>query len=299
MKLLDRLDAFWFDAAPAERLAALRILAGGFALHVSLFQRSRWLELPNVLPEFWAPVGVATLLPEPLAAGGVQALLIACDLLGVAFVLGAGFRVTGPLFAIATLFLHTYAQSFSMIHHSWNLLVLQVLVLGFAPGTADAWSLDARRRGEPAGEHARYGWPIRLMCAATVATYFLAGVSKLMGGAGLAWATGEVLRDQILVDALRKDVLGSEVSDWAFSTVDSTGVLFPLAVGALVLELGAPLALLHRRAGWVFGVATLGLHWGIKAVMDITFRYQLSGLAFACFYPVEKPVLWLRDRLRG
>jgi hypothetical protein len=65
--------------------------------------------------------------------------------------------------------------------------------------------------------------------------------------------------------------------------------LFTLfAIGSLVLELCAPLGLLHRKLGRVWAVSTFGMHWGIRAIMGIRFRYQMSGVSFASWFEVER-----------
>jgi hypothetical protein len=61
-----------------------------------------------------------------------------------------------------------------------------------------------------------------------------------------------------------------------------------MAIGSLAVELGAPLALIDRRLGRLWAVTTLGLHWGILAVMGVKFRYQLAGVAFAPWFDVER-----------
>ena len=75
-------------------------------------------------------------------------------------------------------------------------------------------------------------------------------------------------------------------------------------VGVLtfVLELGAPLALFGRRLalGWVLFV--YGMHVSIFIMMEVTFRYQLWGIAFLSFLPLERLDDAIRrgmDRLRG
>jgi hypothetical protein len=67
-----------------------------------------------------------------------------------------------------------------------------------------------------------------------------------------------------------------------------------LAVGTLVLELGAPLALLNPWLGYLFVLSMIGVHWGIRWMMGIDFLYQLYGVAYAAFVPWEKLLMPLR-----
>jgi len=58
-------------------------------------------------------------------------------------------------------------------------------------------------------------------------------------------------------------------------------------IRSLVLELGAPLALVGRRVGKAWAIGMWGFHVGVLAIMAITFAYPLSGIAFAPFFWVE------------
>jgi hypothetical protein len=290
------IDRFWFAEAPAARLAMLRILIGGFALYLTVDHFSAWVDVGETSESMFTPVGVVAVLDRPLSPDAFRGLLAACVVANAAFVLGWRYRVTGPLFAMLFLWVLTYRNSWSMIYHSANLAVLHVLVLGFVPA-ADALSLDARRRAvgaSPPASDWRYGWPIRLICAVTVATYLLSGVAKVAGPLGWSWATADSLRSQVAADALRKEVLGDSGSPLFYSVYDQDWLFGTLAAGSLVLELGAPLVLLSRRLGWAWAIAAFLLHWGILAIMSITFRYQLCGIAFASFFAVER-LLWWKD----
>ena len=198
-----------------------------------------------------------------------------------------------------------------MIYHSMNLTVLHVLVLGLAPA-ADALSLDARRRSavrgrqEPASalhavaEHYvhrpawQYGFPIQLICAVTVLAYFVTGVAKVAGPLGWSWLTGEPLRSQIAADTIRKEVLGGNVSSLFFWLYKQTWLFTMMGAMTFAVELGAPLALLNKRLGRLWAIGAFFVHWGILFVMAIEFRYHLSGVLYASFFDVERPLTWLR-----
>jgi len=199
-------------------------------------------------------------------------------------------RVVGPEHAGLLLWTLSYRNSWSMIFHSDNNLVLHTAVLGLSP-SADSLSVDAvlaHGRLDPQLRDWRYGLPSRLINAVTTATYFVAGVAKLKGPLGWSWATGESLRSQIAADGLRKELLGSSAAPLGLRLYGQTGLFRLLAVGSLVIELAAPLALLDRRLGRAWAVGAFGLHWGILALMGIKFRHQLSGVIFASFFPVDR-----------
>ena len=89
------------------------------------------------------PVGLLSPLGGPWSATTVRALVLVTIALGLAFTTGVWFRVSGPAFALALLLLCTYRSSWGQLLHFENLMVLQVLIVGFAP-SADV--LVARRR---------------------------------------------------------------------------------------------------------------------------------------------------------
>lgn len=286
-------ERWWHAPAPARRLAMLRLLVGGYALAYLLVRFGHLVGVSAMSPQQWKPVGPVALLAAPLPSAVVVACAVLAVLLGVAFVAGARFRVTGPAFAAALLWVISYRNSWSMVFHTENLLVLHVLVLAVCPA-ADALSLDARRR-PPVDDtpRARYGWGIRLLCAVTVTTYFIAGWSKLHN-AGLGWVTSDTLRMYVAYDNLRKVELGDSYS-WLGTMLAQHGWLFPpLAAASLLVEVGAPLALLHPRVGRWWCAAAWSFHAGVVVMMAIVFHYPLSGVGYASFFPVES----LHDRWR-
>jgi hypothetical protein len=135
-----------------------------------------------------------------------------------------------------------------------------------------------------------------LICAVTVATYFVAGVAKLATH-GLSWGSGGALRAQIAVDGLRKEVLGSSAGPLTYMLYDEVWLFTLLGIGTLVMELGAPLALAARRLGALWSVNVWLMHWGIFFIMGISFRYQMAGVIFLSFFRVERVADWLRTRV--
>ena len=289
-RALRAIDRSWRAPAPAARLSVLRILAGGFALAYVIIRTPHLARFATMDASHFQPVGVVQLLDAPLPTSIAYAIIALTIVAGLAFVLGLGFRVAGPAFAALLLWTTSYGNSFGKILHTENLFVLHVMVLGLTRA-ADAISIDARRRtarGDDATtDDARYGWPIRLLCVVTVATYFLAGVAK-MKLAGVAWFDGESLRNYVAFDNLRKVELGSTYSPIGVALVSQSWLFAPLAWGSMLIELGAPLALVHRRIARVWVAIAWGFHWGIVVLMAVAFVYPMTGLAFAPFFEVER-----------
>jgi hypothetical protein len=290
-----RLDAWLFAAAPAERLAVLRMLTGGFGVVYLLVRFPAFAALRDAAPGRFDAVGALWLLAKPLPDGVLLALIVAALLAGIAFTAGAWFRISGPAFAVTLLVLTTYRSSWGQLLHFENLLVLHVLVVGLTR-SADALAWDARRNRsghdrelEPA---TAYGWPVRLAALVTVVTYVLAGLAKLRLG-GLDWLVGDTLRNHVAYSAVRLEVLGAQPSPLAAPLVDQAWLFPPLAVLTVLVELAAPVALLGGRIrdGWV--AAAWLLHAGIAALMLVVFPYPLFLVAFAPFYRLERMAGWV------
>lgn len=293
---MSRLSRWWFAPAPAERLAALRILIGAFAVGWLAARLSELWTLSGLSRGEFAPVGVIRVIHAPLPPAVVLAIAVASVAALVAFTVGWRFRITAPIAALGLLWSLSYRNAWGMVFHTDNLLVLHVIALACTPAT-DAWSLDARagRTGPPPA--AGYGWAVKLLAVLTCATYLLAGIAKLRLG-GWAWAGGEQLRNQIAIDNLRKALLGGLVAPFARLFVGHPDALAGFALGTVVIELGAPIALIGRRIAWPWAVAAWGFHVGVVLTMNIWFPYPLFGVAFLPLFACEQIVTWVKTRLR-
>ncbi len=276
--------------APARRLAAFRLLTGCFALVYLLVRLPYLLDLTRLRSTRWDPPGILGRLGSPPSSALVVAVLGVALISGGAYLVGWRFRWTGPVFALSLLAVLSYRNGWGQLFHTDNLLVLHVLVVGLSPA-ADAWSLDARGRADPADD-VRYGFALRLAAVLTVATYVVTGVAKLRYAGG-DWLRGDTLLHQIAFDNARKKVLGDGYSPLAGAVVGHPGLFGPMGLLTLVIELGAPLALLGRRwAAWWAASAWL-FHVGIVALMWIAFPYPLSLIAFAPFFRIEVLGEWV------
>ncbi len=294
---------FWFQPAPAGRLALLRVFIGGYALWYVYTRWNLLCDLAHKSSKLWEPVGIFRVLGRPMDPVAVDWMVATTLIAGILFVLGWSYRYSGPGFALLLYATLCYRNSWSMIFHMHNLLVLHVLILGFVRA-ADRCSLDAAiqrlrplrlGRSGPALPRAaawEYGWPIRLICTVTVVGYFLAGVAKVMSPAGWMWAAGESMRSQIAVDTIRKEVLEGGGMVAAYLLYHQVWLFTVLGIVTYIVEIGAPLFLLDRRAIRCWAIATLGMHWGIYFIMGIKFRYQLSAVMFLPFFPVEQLIFW-------
>lgn len=284
--------------APPERLAAVRVLTGAFALGYLVARSPQLLALRDRGAEGFDGVGPLAWLDNPVADEVVTGVFAFAVATGITFVAGAGFRVTGPVFALAVLALTTYRASWGQLLWFDNLMTLHLLILGVA-ASADAWSLDARRRG--GGRDRRratldheYAAPLRLLCVVVVVTYVIAGVAKLRYGGG-EWITGDALANHIAFSATRLEVLGGSASPLAHAAVTQAWALPVMAAASVVIELAAPVAMLGGRWRNAWVASAWAMHAAIAALMFVVFPYPLFLVAFAPFFALERAV----SRLRG
>jgi hypothetical protein len=285
----------WFDRAcrpawPAERLALVRVLVGLYGTFFLLIRSRHLMSYAAYGGADFHPVGVVSVLEQPLEAIITRSLVVVTIALSLGFLVGWRYRIVAPLYAAALLWVLTYTNSFGFIMHTDNLFVVYVLVLAVSPA-ADTFSWDAMRSPRSDDLTSRelngdYGWALRLMCVVCVAAYLLAGYAKLKHG-GAAYFDSNTLRNYIAYDNVRKIELGSIHSPLGAWLLPFSSVFQGLGILSIALELGAPLALVHRRIGHVWSLLVFGFHWGVLALMAIGFPFQLTGLAFVPFLAIE------------
>lgn len=285
---LQTFDRVWMAPAPAERLATVRVLVGAYAFVYLLVRVPVLADFSRLSASRFDPVGVVHVLSEPLPAAVVWALWAACVVAAGMFVAGWRHRASGPLFAVLLLWVTSYRNSWGMIFHTENLLVLHAIVLALCPA-ADARSVEAPGAGR--GDGVAYGWPLRLMGAITVASYVIAGLAKLRLS-GWHWAEGEILRNYIAYDTVRKIEIDSVYSPFGAWLVGFAAPFPVIGAFTFVIELGAPLALLRGRLGSAFVGLLYAFHVGVLSVMAIAFPYQLVGVAYAALLPCERIWKW-------
>lgn len=291
---MKRASSWFFDAAPATRLASLRILVGLYGtLYLCIRLPHLWSYGLDDLDRF-VPVGIVSWAETPMLPALYHGVVLITVALSFAFLLGWRFRVLAPAYAAGLLFVLTHSNSWGKILHTDNLFVLYVACLAVVPA-ADAYSLDAKRAPHSPEEVAareaegRYGWIIRLMCMVCAAAYLIAGIAKLRNS-GLGFAQGDTLRNYIAFDNVRKLELGSVYSPIGAALLPYPGMFSAMAWLSLVLEITAPAAVAHRGFGKLWALLVWGFHLGVLALMAIGFAFQLSFVAFAPFFASERVV---------
>jgi hypothetical protein len=289
------IDRWLMTPAPAARLAVFRIAIGVFAAGYLAARLPVLLAMGDESRDLWDPVGVLWWLGDPLPAWVVRSAVAMTIALAMAFALGVCFRVVGPTFALALLFVTTYRSSGGQLLWFDDLLVLHTIVVGCSHA-GDA--LRPGLREGPSGEYSRYGWPLRIAALVTVVTYALAGVAKLRIG-GAAWLDGDSLRNHVAYSATRLRVLGGTPSLLAKPMMDIGWLFTPLAIATLTIELGAPCVLLVSRLRVPWVVSAWCMHAAIALTMFVVFPYPLAVVAFAPLFRLERLLPAHRHRDRG
>jgi hypothetical protein len=289
---LRRLDGWLLAPAPAERLAVLRALVGLFATLYLVIRQRAFLTLVDARPDLFEAVGVLAPLGQPWRDELLVAVFVATVVLGIAFTVGAWFRLTGPAFALGLLLLTTYRSSWGQLLWIEDLVVIDVIIVGLTR-SADALAVDARRRSRTARPAAAapdataYGWPVRLAALVTVSTYVLAGVAKLRTS-GLEWIFSDSLRNHVAYSNVRLDLYAGASSPLGRWLVAYGWVFPPFALITVALELCAPVALLGGRWRDVWVTVIWLIHIGVAALMFVVFPFPLFLVAFAPFYRLEE-----------
>ena len=256
-----------------RRLAAVRAVIAGWSAVWLGVRLPHNLGLADLADRRWYPVGVLAPLDGPPPALLARAVLVAAVPLAVLAAAGWRPRVVVPIWAASLLLVGTYVSSWGQLFHTENLLVLHALVLAAAVAVGRD-RVDSRT-------------VLDALVVVAVAAYVVAGVAKLRGS-GWDWFEGDVLRNKVAFDNVRKEVIGAPASPFAASAVGAGWIWPPLAALTMVVELGAPVVLLGRRwaAAWV--ASAWAFHVGILVLMAIAFPYQLLGIAYAPLLPLER-----------
>jgi hypothetical protein len=285
--LLGRVRAWLFPIAPPERLAMLRVLCGAFALLYIVIRARAFVSLVDADPSRFEPVGVLSLLGSPVSDGVLMGCFVAAVVAGIGFVAGVWFRLSGPLFALLLLALSTYRSSWGQVLWLENVMVLQVLIVGFSRGAdALAWRRGARAplARQSAGEV--YGVPVRLAALVTVATYLLSVLAKFRLG-GTAWMFSDSLRNHVAGSVARAELLDAPASPVGRWLVAYEWVFPPMAVASVVVELASPIALVKGRPRDIWVASAWLMHVSIALMLYVVFPYPLFLVAFAPFYDLE------------
>jgi len=280
---VESMSSWWFAPVPARRLDLVRAATFGYAV-LWLIVRVRYVwDVAGLPARRFHPVGVLTWFdsqPSRTAIMLVWGLAVCGSLLAAC---GRAVRFSASIGSLAMLVIATFTSSFGQVFHTEHLLVLHLLVL------AVFVVVDTS-----AGQDERTGWALSLMMAIVVVSYVVAGLAKLRFS-GADWLTGDVLRNWVAADNLRKLLLNDFHSPLGGWLAGVEWIWPPVAALTLMVELGAPIALTSGRARLLWLAVAWSFHVGVFVIMAITFPYQLTGVAYLAFLPVERIETWARQ----
>lgn len=240
-----------------------------------------------------------------LGPGAMRALMAAVFVAWMCAAVGLFTRAAKIATAIGVFVAVGFEQAYVIgSNHTHFLLLYSLICLAFSTSDGD-WSVDAWLRNRfgsrdgsgsrPAGLGAT-GLPLQILLILTVSSYFGAGVSKLVDG-GILWADGTSLQYYIgtQIDGTSFEFV-SALRSWVAGELWLTRLL---SVGALVLELGAPLALVSRPLRHLFIPAWVAMHLGILVVMRPNYWIHSLCLLVLLVDWGWLQALWLRWRAPG
>jgi hypothetical protein len=248
----------------------------------------------------WHPRGRWKSLDIPLlSADTLQVLDVAFTVSTLCALLGLFYPVTALGSAVLWCYLGGLPHQFGKLNHD-QLLFFALFVFAFARA-ADVWSLDAwwraRRGRPPPAPSGEYRWPVRFVALLICTMYCAAGCSKLLR-TGWDWALSDSFQRQLLRHHFSHDP-PTQIGIWL---ADFPGLCQAAALGALLVELSCPLALLGKWPYRILMPALGLLQLGIWLLMGVYFGHMAA--LFACLLPwhealpwVDRASLWIRLRL--
>lgn len=256
------LDARLLAPGSAHRLACVRtVLAIALAVRIGI---GAWSELAGRPDAVFAPVRLVAWLP-----GVPQAeVLVAVQVLGVVAAvlaaLGTRPRLMFAIAWVALLFLGALHGSAGKIMHNEVLLLLAcVPVLLAAPGAR----IGDRRIA------VSYGWAPRASVAVVGSVYFLTGLQKVFHS-GPSWILSDNMSwvlyqgaDSGALPAVARWIAGAPILPNLF------------ALGAISLELLAPVILYVRRTRPFYVLAALGMHGSITILLGLDYTAWVLAVA--------------------
>lgn len=275
---LKQLHDSWFGPTSPIVPAVCRLLVYGYAISLT-HNLDRWIASRKSL---WYPVSYFELFDVPLFDETVLKLVLAVHVIAAwAAFLGVFYRIAAPIVAVTALYLMGMHNNFGKVDHSQNALMLTLIVLIFARA-ADVWSFDAWRNGwrphMTMPLRPEYRWPQQMILLIVVLMYGAAGWSKY-DRHGFNWAFSDNLRNLWLTHQFSRKVpttIGVQLAEYPL-------VYRWLGFGSLMLELCAPLALLHRWLRALIVPGLMALQFGIYLTMGVVFRAMIP--VFLCLLP--------------
>lgn len=274
-RLLEHQRRYWLEElAPVHGVerTLVYLLLFAAALHSPSSPITGMARYRDMAPEWFEAQGLLGALgvgwaPPELVDLAVAILVVSW--LAAAF--GLFTRASSIVTAVLATGLHAITLQANHYTRAWYLPVAALVVLAMTRST-DRFALDHLWRGRPVdpprADLSSSALPRRLLLVAAVGFYFASGCSKIRD-AGFGWADGVSLGFW----------LDGKSTVLAESLVGRPTALVVLSILVLVVELGAPLALVSRRLRPLFIVGWIALHVGILLGMGIAYFGNIVALS--------------------
>jgi len=295
--LVGKFQCFWFPPCEPFDLGLCRFLFYG-AMFLRRGTTSFYLEFGRLPESMWLPVPLYSFFElPPFGSSELFALHSVWRVSLLLSALGIWTSVSTVVCGLTSLFLIGYVQSFGYYPHTDLPFVLISLILMFSR-SGDAFSVDALlpwRRKRPCKPTGDYAWPLRLAQFVFCMVFFSAGLSKLRAS-GLEWVTGDTLLNYFVRNSVYYEDVAVPLQRQLSFVLRHEYVARVLAASAVLIELGAPLALFSRRLRLPIIAAIALMQLSFFLVLRQNFL-NFAGLYFFWF-PWAEISGFLRNALR-
>ncbi len=276
------LDRWLFEPEAAGRVRMTRLLlAALIGVRLATGVDRGMADQPAAL---FRPVWFLAWMDHVPSAGVLLAIQLVGVLAAALAVLGWRERGTFLVAWSSLLVLAALRASRGKVQHNDIPLLLVAGVLAAAP--VGLRLLDQRRA-------AAWGWPVRTSVLVVTGAYFLTGFQKVVSS-GPAWVLSDNLRNVMYAARLNGHAPTDVVS---LFIADRPALAHVVALGTLVIELGAVIALVRPRwrPGYVVAVAVL--HAGIYLThgLDYSMWVATAAVVLIDWHAVLARVMSRRD----
>lgn len=267
----------WFNASKPDGLGLFRICFFALIL-LYLFNHgtlpsSAWSDVDLV---FWMPIPLFNVFHLPVFSAPVLEILGWLLYASIFFsCIGLFTRFSTMSALLTSLYMMGLPFNFfGKTDHGEALMVIIMGVLAFSH-CGHAWSLDRLLRGSRgrASDHVQsemkngeYTWPIQIGRVTYTLVFFAAGYSKLKAS-GLEWIFSDTISNNLILHFY----VGPMPVDWGLYIAQVGWLCQLIAAWTIIVETGAPLALVHRHLALFFVPSILLMQIGIGFLMGMFF----------------------------
>ena len=284
-KLSRAWDRWWFAPQTPIDLAVCRILFFGLCLY--FFAQRNYSGFADVPTSFIDRVWIFQKLHLPVFGNPTLGVMeVVWKLSLAAACVGLLTRASTVVAALGTFYFAGLPFNFGKTDHNMAAVIFLAGILAISR-SGDALSLDRLlllwwRRGRsgppvpPVAPSGEYRWPIRLAWCLMSVILFAAGATKLLVS-GTSW----VFSDNFAILLAQRHYGGTlPMVDWGLAIAATPWLARLFAAQAIAVELLFPLALIDRRARFIFPAAMFAMQLGIGVLMNVWFGPFMYSYVF-------------------